>query len=69
MANALDLHSGRLGSSPTVSTLKKREIKIWALFSLTMIDVISAVKIYHVQGHNKIPGIDLEASLNCGSQS
>jgi len=29
-------------------------LRCGALFSLTVIDVISAVKIYHEQGHNNV---------------
>ena len=47
--NKKEIYKGREFESHWLHT-KKREIKMSHLFSLTVIDVISAVKIYHVQG-------------------
>ena len=66
LARASALHAeGRRFDSDILHT-KKREIKMRALFSLTVIEVISTVKIYHEQGHNnanKIASIAFVAQL------
>ena len=53
MARALALQAGgQRFESVILHTKKNVRLRCRALFSLTVIDVISAVKIYHEQGHN-----------------
>lgn len=50
LARVLALHARCHRFESDILHTKKREIKMQHLFSLTVIDVITAVKIYHVQG-------------------
>ena len=53
LARAPALHAGgHRFESDILHTKKNVRLRCGALFSLTVINVISAVKIYHEQGHN-----------------
>ena len=55
LARATALHAvGHRFESDILHTKKNVRLRCGALFSLTVIDVISAVKIYHEQGHNNV---------------
>ena len=55
LARATALHAvGHRFESDIFHTKKNVRLRCGALFSLTVIDVISAVKIYHEQGHNNV---------------
>ena len=55
LARAPALHAGgHRFESDILHTKKNVRLRCGALFSLTVIDVISVVKIYHEQGHNNV---------------